>query len=233
MAGLHPIPASTNQSTSIGATDAKLAPLSPMPRWPWIAALVLLALLVASQFVIPPLVEHHIEGRLTEGGGSADVSVSAFPAARLLFGDGSRITVHGEGLDLGLPEPGGSVFDELDGFDRVDVSLHDLRAGPFSVSSFDLTRSGSSATYHVVAQSSTTPDELAQYGAARLGIPGGPLLGLAAGNALGGHAIPVALDMQLRSEGGRLVVVSGGGTVAGYPTGPLAELITSAIAVRL
>jgi hypothetical protein len=29
------------------------------------------------------------------------------------------------------------------------------------------------------------------------------------------------------------VVVSGGGTVAGYPTGPLAELITAAIAVQL
>lgn len=204
-----------------------------MPRWLWIAALALLAALIASQFVIPSAVEHRIEGRLTEGGGSADVSVSAFPAARLLFGDGARISVRGDGLDLGLPEPGGSVFEELDGFDRVDVSLHGFRAGPFSVSSFELIRSGSSATYHLVAQSSTTPDELAQYGAARLGIPGGPLLGLAAGNALGDRPIPVALDMQLRSEGGRIVVVSGGGTVAGYPAGPLAELITSAIAVRL
>ena len=39
--------------------------------------------------------------------------------------------------------------------------------------------------------------------------------------------------MELRSDGGRVVVVSGGGTVAGFPTGPLAELITSAIVVRL
>ena len=204
-----------------------------MPRWPWIAASAVLVLLIASQFFIPPLVEDRIEGRLTNGGGSAHVSVSAFPAARLLFGDGSRISVRGDGLDLGIPEPGASVFDQLDGFDQVDVSLQDFRAGPFSIASFDLTRSGSSAAYHVVAQSSTTPDEIAQYGAARLGIPGGPLLGLAAQNALGDHPIPVALDMQLQSEGGRIVVVSGGGTVAGYPTGPLAELITSAIAVRL
>ena len=39
--------------------------------------------------------------------------------------------------------------------------------------------------------------------------------------------------MELRSEGSRLIVVSGGGSVAGYPTGPLAELITATIAVRL
>jgi hypothetical protein len=38
--------------------------------------------------------------------------------------------------------------------------------------------------------------------------------------------------MELRSDGGRIVVVSGGGTVAGMPTGPLAELITSAVALR-
>ncbi len=39
--------------------------------------------------------------------------------------------------------------------------------------------------------------------------------------------------MELTSADGRLDVVSGGGTVAGIPTGPLAQLITSAIVVRI
>jgi hypothetical protein len=39
--------------------------------------------------------------------------------------------------------------------------------------------------------------------------------------------------MGLQSDDGRIVVVSGGGTVAGIPTGPLAELITSAIVIQL
>ena len=203
-----------------------------MPRWLVIAVIALVALFVASQFVIPPVVERRIESRLTDGGGSADVSVSGFPAARLLFGDGSRITITGNGLDLGL-EQRTDVFGKLDGFDQVDVSLHDFRAGPFSVASFELTRDGSSAPYHLVSRSRTTPGDVAQYGADRLGIPGGPLLGFFTRNALGNRPIPIALDMDLRSEGGRVVVVSGGGTVAGYPTGPLAELITSAISVRL
>jgi hypothetical protein len=51
--------------------------------------------------------------------------------------------------------------------------------------------------------------------------------------AVGNRPIPIDLRMALRSDGGRAVVVSGGGTVAGIPTGPLAELITAAISVRL
>jgi hypothetical protein len=198
-----------------------------------IAALAVVALLAASQLAIPPLVERRIEGRLAEGGGSAEVSVSAFPAARLLFDDGERIAVAGSGLDLSLPEPGGGVFERLDGFDRVDIALRDFRAGPFSVSSFELERAGSSAPYRLATRSHTTPARIARYGADRLGVPGAPLLGLVAQNALGDRPIPVALEIGLESEGGRVVVVSGGGTIAGYPTGPLAELITSAIAVRL
>ena len=39
--------------------------------------------------------------------------------------------------------------------------------------------------------------------------------------------------MGLSSDDGRITVVSGTGTVAGLPTGPLAELITSLVVVRL
>jgi hypothetical protein len=204
-----------------------------MARWLLIAALVLAALFGASQLVIPPIAEHRIEDRLTDGGGSADASLSAFPAARLLFGDGKQLSVSGSGLDLGL-EQRTDVFEKLDGFDRVDVSLTQVRAGPFAVASFDLSRPGPSAPYHLVSASRTTPGELAEYGASRLGLPGGPLLRFFTDQTLGANRrIPINLDMELRSDGGRVVVVSGGGSVAGYPTGPLAELITSTIAVRL
>jgi hypothetical protein len=202
-------------------------------RWLLIAALVLVALVGVSELVVPPVAEHRIEDRLTDGGGTADVSLQAFPAARLLFGDGTKLSVTGSGLDLGLRQQG-NVFDKLDGFDRVDVSLTEFRAGPFAVANFDLTRPAPSAPYHLVSSSRTRPGDLAQYGAAQLGLPGGPLLRFFADQALGGNRpVPINVDMELRSDGGRVVVVSGGGTIAGYPTGPLAELITSAIAVRL
>jgi len=204
-----------------------------MARWLLIVALVLLALAVASQLAIPPLAEHRIEDRLTDGGGAAEVSLEAFPAVRLLFGDGRQLSVSGSGLDLAV-EQQPNVFDDLDGFDQVDVGLTEFRAGPFAVANFELTRPAPSAAYHLVSSSRTTPGDLAEYGAARLGLPGGPLLRFLAGQALGGkRPIPIDLDMQLRSDSGRIVVVSGGGSVAGFPTGPLAELITSAIVVQL
>src|SRR3954454_6032053 len=54
---------------------------------------VLLAVLVILQFALPPFAEHRVENRLTEHGGKADVSLSAFPALRLLFGSGKDLSV--------------------------------------------------------------------------------------------------------------------------------------------
>ena len=150
-----------------------------------------------------------------------------------MFDDGEELSISGSGLDLAL-EQQANVFDRLDGFDQVDVRLTEFRAGPFAVASFELTRPAPSAPYHLVSSSQATPGALAEYGTSQLGLPGGALLRFLADQALGSkRAIPIELDMQLRSDGGRVVVVSGGGTVAGLPTGPLAELITSTIVVRL
>src|SRR3954469_1153994 len=204
-----------------------------MARKLGIVVLVLLALLGISQLVIPPIAEHRIQDRLTAGGGSADVSLSAFPAVRLLFGDGSRIAVNGQGLDLMAEGESGEVFSNLDGYDNVAVNLHRFRAGPFTLASFDLTRAGSAAPYHLVTQGRTTPTDLASYGASALGLPGGSLLNFLGGQVVGSDTIPIHLDMNLDSDGGRIVVTSGTGTIGGLPTGPLAELITSVVVVQL
>jgi hypothetical protein len=198
-----------------------------------ILVLVLLALFGISQLVIPPIAEHRIQDRLTAAGGSADVSMSAFPAARLLFGDGSRITVIGSGLDLTAEQESGEVFSNLDGYDRVSVMLDHFRAGPFRLGSFDLTRAGPDAPYHLVTRGRTNPTDLAAYGASQLGLPGGPLLSYLGDEVLGRKVIPVRLDMDLESDGGRIVVTSGTGTIAGIPTGPLAELVTSFVVIQL
>lgn len=198
-----------------------------------IVVLVLLALLGISQLVIPYIVEHRIEDRLTGAGGTADVSVSAFPAARLLFGDGSRITVTGNGLDLSAQQESGAVFDKLDGYDRVNVDLASFRAGPFTLAHFNLTRDGAAADYHLVTTGHTTPGDLAAFGASQLNLPGGSLAQILAGQVAGSEPIPIDFDMGLSSDDGRITVVSGTGTVAGIPTGPLAELITSVVVVRL
>jgi hypothetical protein len=194
-----------------------------------IAALAVLV--IAAQLVLPGIGEGQIEDRLTENGGVATAELGAMPAVRLLWGDGDSLEVRGSGLDLDLTE-NPEVFDRLDGFGEVDVSLSDFRAGPFDVTSFELVRDGD-GPYTVRSTSSTTAAELVDFGVDSLGLPGGGLLGAFAAGATTDRPIPVALDMEMESDDGRVRVVSGGGTVAGYPTGPLAELITSAIVVRL
>jgi hypothetical protein len=200
-------------------------------RWLIVAALLLLALVLASQLLLPGIAESEVEDRLTEEGGEADVAVSAFPAARLLFDDGDRFQVRAAGLDLDLDRRV-EIFDRLDGFADVDVVVEDFDAGPFALSSFALTRDGS-APYRLLSQGEVVPAELVDFGADQLGLPGGGFLGGIAGQALGDAAVPVELDMELTSDEGRVEVTSGGGTIAGLPTGPLAELITAAIVVQL
>jgi hypothetical protein len=203
-----------------------------MLRFFLIALAAVAVLLLASQFALPPLAANRIEDRLTEGGGNANVSLSALPAVRLLFGDGKRIEVQGSGLDLDL-EGRINVFDKLDGFDEVDLRLDDFRAGPFQMRAFELVRDGSEATYRFISRGRTTAAAVTAYGATRLGLLGGSLLGAITAQLTGNRPIPIDLDMELRSADGRVVVVSGGGTIAGLPAGPLAQLITSAIVVEL
>ena len=205
-----------------------------MPRWGIIVAGVAVFALVASQVLIPSLGERRVEDRLTEGGGSAEVTLGALPAARLLFSDGERFEVDARDLELDLDEEV-EVFDRLDGFSIVDVSIEDTVAGPFELESFRLTRDGE-GPYRVVASGATTAGGLAEAGLETVELPGESLADLFLDGLFGDAdeaPVPVELDLELTSDDGRVQVVSGGGTVAGFETGSLAQLITSAIVVQL
>lgn len=201
-------------------------------RWSAILAGLLVVVLVASQLAIPPMASRSIEDRLTEGGGTADVEASGFPALRLLLGSGSRLEIDGAGLVLPLgDEDSEGVFGRLDDFGAVDIELADVRVGPLALDSMALAGSGA-ADYEFTATGNTDARSLAIFGASRLDVPGAGLLGFLPGDA-GEEPIALDLDMRLRSDDGRIVVTEGGGEVAGFETGPLAALITSAIVVRL
>jgi hypothetical protein len=204
-----------------------------MRRWGIVAAAVVVFVAVASQLLLPTLGERRVEDRLTEGGGSADVTLGAFPAVRLLFDDGERLEVSADGLDLDL-DPETEVFDRLDGFSIVDVSIERSRAGPFELEKFELTRDGS-GPYRLTSTGTTSAAALTEYGFERFELPGESIAGLILDRLLGDSdvSVPVDLDMELTSDDGRVRVVSGGGTVAGVEAGPLAQAITSAIVVQL
>lgn len=204
-----------------------------MPRWGFIVAGILVAALAATQVLLPSLGAREVEERLTEGGGGADVRMGAIPAVRLLFGNGERLEIDAHDLNLDLNQET-EVFEKLDGFGNVDISITNMRAGPFHLDEFELARDAP-APYVLTARGDTSPAALLDYGITSLDLPGGPFAGLALETLFGDTdvQVPLELDMQLASDEGRIDVVSGEGRIAGVPTGPLAELITSAIVVRL
>jgi hypothetical protein len=204
-------------------------------RYVLIAAAVIALVLVVTQIVLPPFFEGKVEDRLTKGGGSADVDLDAVPALRLLAHDGDRFSLKAHGLDLPLDQKQ-SVFDRLDGFDSVKVSLVDVTAGPFTVRRFDLSRAGGQKTYRFTSTGESSVARVSRYLAS--GLP--PLLAsLLAGTTRGvtgpaaDRPIPFTLDAELQSDGGEPRLVRGRGSVAGIPTGPLAALLAQSVVSRL
>ena len=201
-----------------------------------IAAIAIAALAAGAQLAIPRIASRRIHAGLTEGGGTAEVEVAAFPATRLLRNRGDRLTVRGRQLTIGLSGGEGEQagLGALDGFDRVDVELQDFRAGPFAIAAFVLAR-GPGESYALAMRGAVTGADLVRLADGLLGgLPAGPVIGAVAGGLpLASRQVSVAVQIELISEPGGLRVGTGGGSVAGYPAGPIATLIAAAVARRL
>lgn len=201
-------------------------------------ALAAAALLIAAAFqaALPRIAERRIGARLVYNGGEATVEVRSFPAVRLLRNHGDRIEVRGRDLEIALTPEGkpSRGLAALDGFEAVDIELVDFRTGPFAVDAFVLERTGG-GSYAMAVRGQTTPSELAVLGAESLSsFPGGSLIGSVAGaTPLGSRTFSVSLEMELISEPTGLRVGAGGGSIAGYPAGPLATTIAAAVARRM
>ena len=200
-----------------------------------LALVVLVLLLVAAQFALPPLAERAVQDKLTENGGTANVDLDAFPSPRLLFKEGDRIRVRTTGITTPpLDLTKGGTFEDLDGFDEVDILATDTSIGPFRVARITLQRDEGEQNYRATIQATIRGTDLSAFAGRMLGGGlGGFLSGIAGGAMPGaGARIPIDLNAVLRSENGKAKAVSVDGTVAGLPAAPLVEVLTAALAVR-
>ena len=85
-----------------------------------------------TQGVIPNHAEKKVRDRLTRNGGSADVTIRAIPAIRLLFDDGDELDVDARGIEVPARELRGGSFKQLDGFDRMRFEMIRSEVGPFT-----------------------------------------------------------------------------------------------------
>src|SRR3954453_3081601 len=202
-----------------------------------LAGILIVVALVAlvSQLALPAFIEGRVEDRLEEGGGEAQVAIQAVPALTLLAGRGRSFHATGTGLHFDLADQGQDPFKRLDGFKRVDMQLRDLDTGPLKVGRFVLTRAGRHEPYKLHITAATTPRELSALLGGAAGAVGG-LIGSLAGEVLPGAAdlaIPVRLGALVDSRSGKPNVRSARATVAGFPAGPLAEIVLGTVLDRL
>jgi hypothetical protein len=196
----------------------------------------LAALAVVAQLVLPRYLAGRVEDRLEQGGGSAKVSLGAFPALTLLSGRGGSIEIQGRGLSVDLDDRRVEPLKRLDGFSQVHINLEQVSAGPLALRSFDLDRDRRDAPYELRVDATTTPRELAaELGSEAGGTLGGLVGSLATGLLPNGGriAVPLELTATIRSDGGRADVVQATGSVAGVPAGSLTEIVVSAVLDRL
>ena len=112
-------------------------------RWTWLVvagAAVLLALIIASQILLPSMASDRLRDRLERQGEVSSVEVSAFPAAKLLFGQADEVDVRMERMDLAGGAGGGggqsAIADAIERTNvagRLDVNIGTLTAGPLTV----------------------------------------------------------------------------------------------------
>lgn len=175
---------------------------------------VLLALLVASQFLLPHLAERRLADELEQYGPRPDVDVRAFPAVKLLFGRVDRIEIAQDAARIDTPQ----LIDELSesgDVDEFEARVGTLQIGMLRLSDVRVAKDGDD----VVSAATVTLGEL--QGALRdltnlrvlpAGEGGGIVLAgevTVFGRTIGGRA-------RVRPDGGRLVV-----GVEGLPLGAI------------
>ena len=198
-----------------------------------LAAVAIVALLVLSQLLLLPIVEHRIEQRLEKQGGTAHVSLSAFPAVRLLFGEGGTVRVRARGIATPLTSSAGSVFGGLDGFNHVDIEVTDLTTGPLLIHSFTLDRNGGEP-YHAAVTATVTASDLSAFAGSTLAGGIGALFGGLAGGSLpfGNTPVPIDVNATVASDNGQVRAESVDGSIAGLPAGPLVAALAAAVGAR-
>ena len=204
-----------------------------MPKFIAGIVITLAVLAVAGQLALPAYFEGRVEDRLTEKGGSAAVSISAFPAVSLVAGSGRELEAKGEMLAFDLDDRREDPFGRLDGFENVDIRLIDTKAGAIRMSEFLLRREGRDSDYDLRMTAAATPRDLARELGSVAGGPLGGLVGSLAGGTLPGTEIALEVSARVDSKDGRPDVTDAQGSVGGLPAGPLAEIMLGTVLKRL
>lgn len=106
---------------------------------------MLIAIGLLSQFLLPKLAADHLRGMLAAHGHVATVSVSAFPAVKLLWGRADTVSVHMSDLEAD-PGESGALINRADETGALEVRVDRLRVGPLALTDAHLQKRGRELT---------------------------------------------------------------------------------------
>jgi len=117
---------------------------------------LLLAALVLAQLLLPGIAARRISSRIGRYGAVDRVSVSAWPAVKLLWGDADSVEVKAGALALS-PAQAAALLWESRGVSRMDVSIRSVRLGTLELAAVRLRKRGQ----QLVGEGSTTAAQAA------------------------------------------------------------------------
>ena len=174
-------------------------------------AAALLALLVLAQLLLPHIAASRISSRVGHYGHVEHVSVSAWPAVKLLWGDADSVDVRAGTLALS-PAQAAALLWEGRGADRIDISAEAVRVGSLALTGAVLRKRGAQLSAHAHASRAAVRAALGPgVGVRLLGSEGGRVRVAATGRLFGVGATVAAVA---EGEQGKLVV---------HPEGTLLE----------
>jgi hypothetical protein len=177
------------------------------------AVVLVLALLVLAQIVLPSIAASRIRSRVGRYGSVKSVKVSAWPAIKLLWGDADSVSVHVAGLTVS-PQRAAGLLSEGNGVAHLDLSADSLKVGPLQMTGATLHKRGDELS----AEASTTQ------AAAQAALPAGlsaELIGSEAGKvevrATGGlFGLQASLDAVAEAVSGKLIAHPVGALLEGF-----------------
>jgi hypothetical protein len=102
---------------------------------------IVLLVLVVAQFVLPGIAEDRLRDQLSKSGTVLSVSVSAFPAIQLLWGQADRVVVRIGRYQAGAGQIGGKLG-QAASVGTLDVSAQELQSGALTLRDARLRKRG-------------------------------------------------------------------------------------------
>jgi LmeA-like phospholipid-binding len=163
---------------------------------------VMLALLALAQLLLPSLAASRIRSRVSRYGKVQSVSVSAWPAVELLWGDADAVHVRVHDLSI-TPAQASALLWEARGASRMDVHAQSVDLDSLRLTDATLTKRGSSLSASALASEAGVKAALpAGFGVRLLRSEGGEVEVQATGGLFG---LSASIDALAGAVEGKLV----------------------------